>query len=66
MAQNLSSSCPILRSIYPHLDNGDLSLVEDNLKRYLALAVRVYERLQAEKDGALTADPAARQSLPVG
>ena len=51
-----------LLKVYPELSAEDLATAEDNLSRYVALALRVFSRLQAEKDicpqaGVLTERP---------
>lgn len=37
-----------IRELYPHLDETQLKQAEENLKRYLAVAIRIYERLLDE------------------
>ena len=37
-----------IRDLYPHMSEADLSVAEANLKRYVALIVRIHDRLKAE------------------
>jgi hypothetical protein len=37
-----------IRDLYPHLSEGELAVAEANLRRYLAVIMRIYDRLQAE------------------
>jgi hypothetical protein len=37
-----------IRDLYPHMSEEDLAAAEANLKRYVAVVVRIYERLKAE------------------
>ena len=39
-----------LRTLYPELSAEDLARAEDSVTRYVALALRVFTRLQAEKE----------------
>lgn len=39
---------PTLRDIYPDLTEEQLKQAEENLDRYLALVLRIYERLRSE------------------
>jgi hypothetical protein len=39
-----------IRELYPHLSDTQLTEAEENLERYIALAVRIYERLQADAE----------------
>lgn len=41
---------PTLRDLYPHLDDDELAQVEDAFERYLALVLRIFERLEAESE----------------
>ena len=36
------------RDLYPHLSEKELSEAEDNLDRYLALVLRIFERRESE------------------
>jgi hypothetical protein len=42
-------TCPSqsIRNLYPHLTDAELAEAEVNLDRYLALVLRIYERLTA-------------------
>lgn len=39
---------PSLKDLYPHLTQEELEIAEENLERYLAVIVRIAERLKAE------------------
>ena len=41
---------PTIQDLYPHLTDEECAVAEDNLKRYLTLALRIYERKQVETD----------------
>ena len=50
---------PTIRDLYPDLNEAELAQVEDSLERYLALVLRIFERLESEADakaGHLTPD----------
>jgi hypothetical protein len=50
---------PTIRDLYPELNEGQLAEVEDSLERYLALVMRIFERLESQTDyptAHLTAD----------
>lgn len=52
-------SAPTLRDLYPDLNDEQLAEVEDSLERYLALVMRIFNRLESETDsgvGQLTAN----------
>ena len=38
---------PTIRDLYPDLNNEDLAAAEANLEQYLALVVRIFERMEA-------------------
>jgi hypothetical protein len=38
-----------LRRLYPRLSDNELMRARDNLKRYLVLSLRIFDRIQAEK-----------------
>lgn len=45
----MEASKPItIRDLYPQMSEADLTVAADNLRRYVALVVRMHERLQAE------------------
>jgi hypothetical protein len=53
---------PTLRDLYPHLNDEQLAEVEDTWERYLALVLRIFERLESQSDssaGHLTQNPDA-------
>lgn len=55
----ISKPEPAIRNLYPHLSDEQLAQVEDNLERYLALVLRIFEREESQVDspaGELTAD----------
>jgi hypothetical protein len=37
-----------IRDLYPHMSDEELAVAEANLKRYVAVLVRIYDRLKAE------------------
>ena len=41
---------PTLRDLYPHLNDEQLAEVEDTFERYLALVLRIFERLEIQTD----------------
>jgi hypothetical protein len=41
-------SNPSLRDLYPDLSEKEFAEAEDNLDRYLALVLRIFERIEAE------------------
>lgn len=41
---------PTIRDLYPHLSEKELTEAEDNLDRYLALVLRIFERVESEAD----------------
>jgi hypothetical protein len=43
-------SAPTVRDLYPHLNEEELTEVEDTWERYLALVLRIFERLESETD----------------
>ena len=42
------NSSPGVRDLYPDLTDKELAEAENNLERYLALVLRIFERLEAE------------------
>lgn len=41
-------SIPTIRDLYPHLTDAELAQAEDNLERYIAVVLRIFERLERE------------------
>ena len=39
---------PTIRDLYPRFNEQELREAEDNLDRYLALVLRIFERLESE------------------
>jgi hypothetical protein len=39
-----------LRQLYPHLSDSELEEANENLRQYVALAIRVFERLELDPD----------------
>ena len=37
-----------IRDLYPHMNEKELAVAEANLKLYVAVLVRIYDRLKAE------------------
>ena len=53
----MEKPAPTLRDLYPHLNDEQLAEVEDTFERYLSLAQRIFDRVQAESKAAhLTAN----------
>ena len=53
---------PTIRDLYPGLDDDQLAEVEYTLERYLALVLRIFERLESETDaGAVHLTPPVDQ-----
>lgn len=50
-----------IRDLYPHLSEKELREAEENLRQYLQVLLRIYERIEAERvSGHLTdSDPDA-------
>lgn len=43
-----SQQGPSLKDLYPHLTQEELEIAEQNLERYLAVMIRIAERLKSE------------------
>lgn len=41
---------PTIRDLYPHLSEPELANAEANLERYVALVLRIFERVESEMD----------------
>ena len=41
---------PSIRDLYPNLPNDELAEAEDNLKAYLKLVLRIFDRLELSTD----------------
>jgi hypothetical protein len=41
------SPAPTIRDLYPHLNDEQLAEVDDTWERYLALVLRIFERLES-------------------
>lgn len=52
MENHQANQCngPTIRSLYPHLDAEQLEESEENLERYLAFALRLYERIEIDPE----------------
>jgi len=37
-----------IRDLYPHMSEAELGVAEANLKRYVALIIRIHDRLKSE------------------
>ena len=49
MVEDLNNERPItIRDLYPHMTDEELAVAEANLKRYVAVLVRIHDRLKAE------------------
>jgi hypothetical protein len=44
------NATPSMRDVYPDLSEKELAEAEDNLDRYLALVLRIFERTETEMD----------------
>jgi hypothetical protein len=40
------ATSPTLRDLYPNLTDAELQQAEENLERYLAVVLRIHERLE--------------------
>jgi hypothetical protein len=50
MAKQTEQPAPIsLHHLYPHLTEAELEIAESNLRRYVAVMVRIYERIRSEQ-----------------
>jgi hypothetical protein len=49
---------PTIHDLYPHLTDEQLKEAENSLERYLALVLRIFERMESETN------PQARQLTP--
>jgi len=45
-----SEAAVTIRELYPELDDEQLKKAEENLERYLELAMRIYERIRNDPD----------------
>ena len=43
-------TAPTIRKLYPGLSEKELAEVQDTLDRYLLLVLRIFERVEAEKN----------------
>ena len=41
---------PTIHDLYPHLTAEECLVAEDNIERYLALVLRIFERVEAEAE----------------
>lgn len=57
------TTTPTIQDLYPDLTEKELAQAEDNLERYLALVLRIFER--AELESAPQAGPLAPGTVPV-
>ena len=48
--EDTPQASPTLADLYPSLTTDQLKSAEDNLRRYLELALRVYERIENDPD----------------
>jgi hypothetical protein len=48
--QNKRQEEPItMRDLYPHLNEEQLKEAEENFRRYLEIALRIYERIRSDE-----------------
>ena len=45
-----NSVTPTIGDLYPHFTEQELAQAEDNLDRYLAFVLRIFERAESEAD----------------
>jgi len=45
---SIQHPAPPISKVYPHFSEEELTEAQDTLDRYLALAVRIYERVEAD------------------
>lgn len=64
MVSGMEKTPPTLRDLYPDLNEEQLAEVEDSLERYLALVMRIFNRLESESDCALPQLTAANGEIP--
>jgi hypothetical protein len=63
MDKSIQPTDPIsFAQLYPLLTKEQLAIAEDNLRRYIAVMVRIYERVRAEQ-GPVAATRLARGDL---
>ena len=58
---------PTIRNLYPHFTDRELAEAEDNLDRYLTLVLRIFERVESERNaqvGQLTAGTGTLRCTP--
>ena len=48
MIENEEDNLDEIRKLYPHMTDAELRIARDNLKRYTAVIVSIYDRLKAE------------------
>ena len=46
----MTKNSPTLHELYPSLNEQELKEAEENLERYVAIVLRIYERLCAERE----------------
>jgi hypothetical protein len=47
----MEKPAPTLRALYPHLTDEELRVAQDTLEQYIALVLRIYERVAADPAG---------------
>ena len=52
-----------MKQLYPQLPDGELKIVEENLEQYLAVVIRIYQRISLDPEALaeLRADLQAQQ-----
>ena len=48
MVEDQEENLDDIRKLYPHMTDAELRVARDNLRRYVAVIVRIYDRLKAE------------------
>lgn len=48
MSEHFDEDLIDIRKLYPHMTDEELREARDNLRRYVAVIVRIYDRLKAE------------------
>ncbi len=53
----MEQKSPTIHDLYPHLTPEECALAEENLELYLALVLRIFERLKAEQAALSSSGP---------
>ncbi len=69
MSTTDTKSTPAIRELYPNLSEKELAEAEDNMERYIALVLRIFERTENEANPQadhLTAETGTLACTPPG